>query len=274
MKRKDMIVKITAVCVLAVIALISFFPAAQKLTDASTYAHTIEAIDERKSTVMAFTATAATASTAIAAIPGDASSPIANQIMEISEYLFIVVCFLVLEKSLLTVMGFLACRILLPAACVLFALDLFLRRRELKVLACKLAVFAVVVASVIPLSMHISDMIYDVNRSSIEELTEDVSSVTVEEETEEEEGSWLEGIFSTVEETVSDTVEEAKETLNRFVDAIALFIITYCAIPVIVVLVLVWFVKVLFAVNIPMPGPKPRAPQGGNKEDCRAVTHT
>ena len=51
----------------------------------------------------------------------------------------------------------------------------------------------------------------------------------------------------------SGNVQEAKALLNRFVDAIALFVITYCAIPVIVVLVMVWVVKFLFQVQIPVP---------------------
>ena len=55
--------------------------------------------DYLKETVTNATATAAATSTALAAIPGDATTPIANQIMELCSYLLIVVCALVLEKS-------------------------------------------------------------------------------------------------------------------------------------------------------------------------------
>lgn len=58
----------------------------------------------------------------LAVIPGDATTPIADQIMELSGYLLIVVCVLVLEKALLTVCGFLAFKIFVPAVCVLIAL--------------------------------------------------------------------------------------------------------------------------------------------------------
>lgn len=287
MKTNKMMLKVIAAVLLVVAGLLCFTVLAKHMTDAQTYAHTIQAIDEKKATVMTLTATAAAASTGLAAIPGDVTTPIANQIMEISEYLFVVVCFLVLEKSLLTVMGFLGCKILLPVACVLSAICLFWNKPNLKVLAMKLAVFAALITGIIPLSVRISDMIYDVNKLNVEELTAAYQeTVSVEEtmpvehtvpmtEPADEETGWLgnlvsgfadqvekvtdkvgevaENVTDKVGQTVSQTVDDAKALLNRFVDAIALFVITYCAIPVIVVLVMVWFVKFLFQVQIPVP---------------------
>ena len=45
----------------------------------------------------------------------------------------------------------------------------------------------------------------------------------------------------------------SQDQLNDFVDAIALFIITYCAIPIIVFLIVIWFIKFLFNITIPIP---------------------
>ena len=286
MKMNKFTVRIVAAALLVVFALLSFGVLAKPATDPQTYAHTIQAIDEKKSTVMALTATAAAASTGLAAIPGDVTTPIANQIMEISEYLFIVVCFLVLEKSLLTVMGFLGCKILLPLACVMLAVCLFWRKPNLKILALKLAVFAALIVAIIPVSVRISDMIYEVNKVTVEELNLQYQETvpveesvpveeTVPETVPEEDQGWFgnlvsgfsdkveevtekvgevaENVTDKVGQAVGNTAEEARALLNRFVDAIALFVITYCAIPVIVVLVMVWFVKFLFQVQIPVP---------------------
>ena len=286
MKSKEMMTKVVAVVLLVVFAVVSFAVLAQKAADPVTYAHTIESIDDKKATVMTLTATAAAASTALAAVPGDLTNPIAEQIMEISEYLFIVVCFLVLEKSLLTVMGVMSFKILIPAACALMVGYILLKRPGLKILSLKLAVFALVVVFLIPMSVGIGDMIYDVNKATVEELTE-LETETVPVETTEpvaqtvpeseptEDRGWfgnlVSGITDTVEnatekvgeaaqnvvdkvgQTATDTLEEAKALLNRFVDAIALFVITYCAIPVIVVLVMVWVVKFLFQIQISVP---------------------
>ena len=286
MKSKEMMTKVVAVVLLVVFAVVSFAGLAKTAADTMTYSHTIESIDDKKATVMTLTATAAAASTALAAVPGDLTNPIAGQIMEISEYLFIVVCFLVLEKSLLTVMGVMSFKILIPAACALMAGYILLKRPGLKILALKLAVFALVVVFLIPMSVGIGDMIYEVNKATVEELTE-LETETVPVETTEpvaqtvpeseptEDRGWfgnlVSGITDTVEnatekvgeaaqnvvdkvgQSAADTLEEAKELLNSFVDAIALFVITYCAIPVIVVLVMVWVVKFLFQVQIPVP---------------------
>ena len=276
MKQREMLVKTIAAVALLVAALVSFTVFAGRAADAQTYANTIQALDEKKATVMTVTATAATASTAIAAIPGDASTPIANQIMEISEYLFLVVCFLVLEKSLLTVMGVLGCKVLLPVACVLGAVCVFWKKPELRTLALKLAVLAVMVVCVIPLSLYLGDMIYEVNQASVEELNRDYADApaeaTVPQETEEvqeeEKSLWdkiadsftetVENVSTAVEETVTNTAEDAKAVLNRFVDAIALFVISYCAIPVLVVVGFLWFVKLLFQIPVPEVSFKPR----------------
>jgi hypothetical protein len=45
-------------------------------------------------------------------------------------------------------------------------------------------------------------------------------------------------------------------------------VITYCAIPVIVVLVMVWFVKFLFQVQIPIPDPIQKSI---GRKTCNAV---
>lgn len=56
-----------------------------------------------------------------------------------------------------------------------------------------------------------------------------------------------------IKKSVSDAGERAKEILNTFIDAIALFIITYCALPIIIVFIVMWFINFLFRINIPTP---------------------
>lgn len=237
---------LVVICLL--VTLLSVSVAAEHATNPENYKKTIQSIDEKKATVMGVTATAAAVSTGLAAIPGDATTPIANQIMDLSGYLLIVVCALVLEKALLTVCGFLAFKIFIPAACVLIAISLFIKRPALKVLGMKCAVFALVIATIIPLSVKISDMIYATNEIDVEDL------VTEAEEAEEtEEPAWWEKIINKVKETKADATEKAKEILNKFIDTIALFLIAYCAVPVLVFLMVIWFVKFLFQVTIPMP---------------------
>lgn len=248
---KEITKKIIYVILLLIIATLSMTVISKVATSPESYKSTIQSIDEKKATVMGVTATAAATSTALAAIPGDATTPIANQIMELSSYLLIVVCALVLEKSLLTVMGYLSFNLLIPISCVMLGFYTFIKKRTLKILALKFIVFALVIVSIIPFSMKISDMIYEANQATVEQVATDLEESVIENG--EEEKSWIDKMLDKIKDSVSDVGEKAKQLLNSFIDAIALFIITYCALPIIIVLFVIWFVNFLFKINIPMP---------------------
>ena len=242
--------KVISIGILVLIALLSMFVISKTATSPESYKATIESIDEKKAIVMGITASAATASTVLAAIPGDVTTPIANQIMEISSYLLIVVCVLVLEKSLLTVMGYLSFNILIPIACGMLGIYTFFRNEKLKTLAIKIIVFALVIVTIIPLSLKISDLIYDVNKDTIDEVTSDLDEGAIAEDIEDDR-SWLEKMLDKLKNEVLNVGEKAKQVLNKFIDAIAIFIITYCAVPIVVVLLVIWLVKFLFGITIP-----------------------
>lgn len=244
----EIVKKLLCVVLLVGIALFSIFVVSDKATDPKSYSATIASIDEKKATVTTITASAAAASTALALIPGDVTTPIANQILEISSYLLIVVCVLVLEKSLLTVMGYISFTIIVPLVCGLTAAYTFVKKEILKQLAWKFAILAVMLVTIIPFSIKVSDMMCEVNKTKIEQVTIEAEE-TVEED--EEEKSWLQGMLDKAKKSATKAVEKGKRILNNFIDVIAMFIIAYCAMPLLVVLLMMWVVKILF--NIPMP---------------------
>lgn len=248
---KELTKKILCLSLFLAIALISIFVISKPATSPENYKSTIASIDEKKATVAGITASAAATSTLLAAIPGDTTTPIAEQIMDISSYLLIVVCVLVLEKSLLTVMGYLSFNILIPIACGLLGIYTFFKKETLKILAVKFIVFALVIVTIIPFSLKISDLIYDVNKETIDQVTTEIDDSIAEEN--EEDKSWLDKILDKISESVSNIGEKAKQILNKFIDAIAMFIITYCAIPIIVVFLVIWLIKFLFGIAVPVP---------------------
>lgn len=246
--------KILIVVICCVVALFSIFVVAKKATSPETYKNTIESIDEKKVTVMGVTATAAIASTALASVVGDATTPVANEIMDIGSYLIIVVCALVLEKSLLTVFGYISFKILVPIACGLFAISVFAKRSLLRILSLKIVVFAVVLATVIPFSLKISDLVYEANMSTVKELDSKVEGIDGAEDQKKDSGkTWWDKLKDKAKKGTSKVIDKTKELLNNFIDVIALFIIAYCAIPIIVFLVVIWFIKFLFNITIPIP---------------------
>lgn len=243
--------KIILVTILAAIALLSFFVISKPAMNPENYKATIASIDEKKTTVMGVSAAAATASTVLAAVPGDVTTPIANQILDISAYLMIVVCVLVLEKTLLTVMGFLSFKILVPTACCLFGAYIFNQKKNLKILATKFLVFALVIVTIIPVGVRISNFVYETNKIDIEQLTAEIDQNLVEDENTDNQ-SWLDKIIDKVTTGITNANEKAKQLLNNFIDAVALFIIAYCVLPVIIVLLVIWFIKFLFGISMPV----------------------
>ena len=243
--------RIVCIVLLLVVAILSMTVVSRFATSPETYKTTIQSIDEKKAMVMGVTATAAVTSAALAAIPGDATTPIANKIMDLSAYLLIVVCALVLEKSLLTVIGYLSFNILIPISCIMLGIYTFIKKRTLKIIALKFIAFALVIVSIIPFSMNISDMIYMANQSTVEQLTIEMSEETSQETNAE--NFWLDKIIDKAREGVSGAGEKAKQILNNFIDAIALFIVAYCALPIIIILLTIWFINLLFKINIPIP---------------------
>lgn len=252
---KELVKKMLMVLVCLALALMSVFVVAERATDPQSYKNTIQSIDDKKATVMGITTATITASTALAAVPGDVTTPIANQIMDMGSYLLIVVCALVLEKSLLTVLGYLAFNILVPGACFIFAISVFVKRNVLRILALKIIVFAVVISTIIPFSLKISDLIYESNQSMVTELNDEVGKMDDSKESDKEK-NWWESFTDKIKDSISNVGEKAKQLVNHFVDVIALFIITYCAIPIIVFFVVIWFVKFLFNIKIPIPEKK------------------
>ena len=246
----DQIKRIIAAAILLVVAILSITVFSDIAADPATYGKIIQSIDERKATVMGVTAAVAAASTGVAMIPGDATTPIANQLLEMGSYLFIVVCVLFLEKVLIAIFGGLSIGVFIPAFCVLFGISLFYKKETFRVWAWKTLIFAIALIMVIPVSVKIGNMIYETHEETIEMVSD--YEETEESETSKEKG-WLGTMLDKVKTGVSDGVEKAKEILNRFIDAIAVFVVACCLVPIAVVFVMAWIVKVLFGITVPTP---------------------
>ena len=239
----------TAIAVLVIIAVLSMTVLAGFASSPETYADTIASLDKKKITVMELTAATLAASTALSAVPGDATNPAANQIANLSNYLMIVVCAIFLEKFLLTVIGHVAFTYILPIACVLGILYVLTGGNFFKNLGIKLAVFSVVITLIIPASINVGEMMYATQEESVQQTI----AAAQENETNDEEESGLADLLSKAANNVTKLAETAKNMLNNFIDAIALMIITLCIMPIAVVLLGLWMVKLMFGINVDAP---------------------
>ena len=241
------------------LAAASVFLIAKYASSPEFHAGTIRSLDQKNRTVLELTAASTAASAAISFLPGDAATPIADKLAELSSYFLIVISAIYLEKYLTTITGYAAFMLLIPAACILFSVNVYARKPILKKIAWKLLVFGLAVALVIPASVKVSDMIDETYNSSIEATINTAIQATDEIEAEPEtEESGLRGIINGVKDTITGTGDQVKRVLNNFIDALAVMIVTSCLIPILVMLFFIWLVKILLGsdldiISLPLP---------------------
>lgn len=247
---------------------------------------TITYLDEKKTTALELCAGATALSAAITLIPGDTGTPIAEKLTDLSGYFLIVVSAIYLEKYLLTILGALTFRWLIPAAMIAIALYFGIRRDFFWKLGVKILIFGLAVYAVIPVSVHVSQLIYNTYQESIDTTlaeTENLISQTEENaqsSTESDQNSGDEGFFAGLVDKAKDTIEQAKDTasiateqfkymLNKFIDGLAVLIVTTCLIPILVMVFFVWIVKMILGTAITQPAamvPGITKKDSGNKE--------
>ena len=252
------------------LALISILAVAPRLSSVETYRGTIEMLDAEKSNVLTLTGASTAVSASVTLLPGDICTPIAEKLMDLSQDFTIVLCAIYFEKYMLTVLGYFVFTWLLPAALLLYVVNVFLRRDGLRTLAIRLFTFGLCIYLIIPTSVKISGMINEVYQSSIDatitaatesagEIEAVTGNVKSSEETEQEQ-TVLEKIAQIVEEGVvvlsqdiAGATARLKATVDRYIDALAVMIVTSCVIPIVVVIVFLWLARILVGLDIHLP---------------------
>lgn len=246
--KKPIIKKMILVILLLLSASLSYFKVSEYVSSPQTHAETIKVLDEKKLTAVELTTSVATTSVAISAIPGDATTPIANQISGLTPYLLVVVSALFLEKFLLTITGFVAFRYLIPITCLLLGIYIFYRKDFLAKLAFKLAIFAVAITLIIPASVKVTTLIESTFHESMSQTFNTVEEITEEAEKDDTNSFW--NFLNNIGNGIANLTENAKKCINVFIDAVAVLVITTCVIPILVLFFFVWILKILFSVNI------------------------
>ena len=243
---------------LLLIALFSIFVVSRIVTTQDFNSATIKSLDDKKVTVLKLAATAAASSTALSLIPGDVATPIANQIAKLTSYFILILGAILLEKILIAVVGYVSFTFIIPSSCVLGIFYLYIKKEILRNLAIKLAIFGIAIFTAIPVSIKVSDLIYDSYQASIEQTVEtaEKNKEYIEEKKKdlsakdqnwiERIGDYLSDLTSQIGKDISSMVQKGEDTLTAFLDAIAVMIITSCVIPIVVILIFAWIIRILF----------------------------
>ncbi|MBR3159105.1 MAG: hypothetical protein IKF14_08385 [Atopobiaceae bacterium] len=263
--------KVIAIAVLLIVGLLSFFVIGEWAISPESHGPTINALDEKKDTVMTLVAGSSGTSTAITLLPGDAGTPIAEKLVDLSSDFLIVIAAIYLEKYLLTIIGFLAFKVIIPLGCVLLLPVVLMRsqarlRMTLFNLVARVSLLAIAMYCVVPVSVFVSGMIERTYEASLNKTITNAqqTAAAIEESTQEsEKEEEPQGIIETLQnipnaitqlpDEVAGWLEEAKVALNNFIEALAVMIVTSCIIPILVLVFFLWLVKSLLGVSVDLP---------------------
>lgn len=253
--------KMAAILILALTITLSCTLLGTKLTDPASYCHTIEVLDRNRTTVLGLSAASAAASAAVSALPSDICSPLAEQLSEFTTWFLLILSVVFLEKYLLTIFGFAACYLLIPAGCGALLANCFFPTRFLQSIGPKLIAFGAALLMVIPTSVWVSDQINAIYSKSIEMTVESANAVSENLTGEMTDGTGestavideAKSILGDLSGSVAGVVDQFRNILNRFIEATAVMIVTNCLVPIFVILFFAWIVKTLFSVQIVLP---------------------
>lgn len=258
------------IVLLLVLAIVSMFILSWSTASSPANRWALEELDNKKISVTEYTLATAAAATAIAAVPSDSTTPMAQQIMNISGYLFLVVCLIALEKMIVTLTSYLSFGIFIPLACILYILFLCKEKKKFRDLSVKLFSFGLAIVMLVPASIAVGNVIEKTFDLTIEQVTAEANTTAQEVE---EELSWFEKITGAITGVTEKAKEGFKKTLSNCIDTVAVLIVSNLVIPIAILYMFMWIIKSLFGINIDTNALVKKVKKS-NKQSSKMVTNT
>ena len=263
---RSILFRVVAIIVCIIIACISFLGLAKSYSspESKINKETIKYLDEKKTTALELSASATAVSTLITLAPGDDGTPVANKLMDLAGYFLIVVSAIYLEKYLLTILGALTFKWLIPVSMLALAVYFGSKKELFWKIGVKIFIFGLAIYAVIPVSVHVSKMIYSTYHATIDEANDlaDESEASKDDDKDSKKSKGSESSFidkakdavNSVKNTLSVTANSVKNMVNKFIDGLAVLIVTTCLIPVLVIVFFIWLMKLVLGSAISSPG--------------------
>ena len=238
---------------LVICALVSFFLLSKLALLPGITNYSVTYLDNQRTTVTELSAASLGASAALTVIPGDVGTPIANKLADLSMYTILVLCALLLEKYLVSITGILAFRILIPIACGIMIIYLTAYRNlGLKTIAKRMVALGLILYALIPASVTVTKMIDGIYANSINETIEQANKES-DEIQEQNNNNLIEQFIAGIKGGVKSITEKFQKTLNGLIEAFAIMIVTSCIIPILILVLMIWVIKMFLQLDIRVP---------------------
>jgi hypothetical protein len=213
-------------------------------------------LDGKSSTVMALTGAATSASVAITMLPNDIGTPIATELANISSYAILILAAVHLEKYLITIAAEVSLKFLLPGVFAASAGNTALGMNpRVTSIVRKVAVFALAILCVVPISVQASQLIEKTYKDDVQISIEETQreAEEIKEALQGKDQNFIEEFISNITGGAATLVSGFETSLNNFVEAISVMLITACLIPAATFMFLIWLLKMLLQIDVPMP---------------------
>ena len=257
------------------VALISFFLLSNIVSSQKFVGKLNTYLDNQKEIVMKLTASSTSVSVGISALPGDIATPIAEKFADLSLGFVIVLCAIYLEKFVVAVSGLIVFKWLIPIACVALSAGMVLEKQMLRNAAYKIMALGAVLFLIVPISVSVSTAVESVYGDTINQTIESAEASAglmqegVSEEADENAGNGLKKIFDNLKSSgdsiargASEYMRYLEKLLSRFIEAVALMVVISCIIPILVIVLMLWVLKMIFAPGLDISGFKLKGNHG------------
>lgn len=156
---KEKIIFISKIIIPLVIAILSFTIVSKYAESKEIHEKTIATLQTKQDTVLKLSAASATIAAGASLLLGERANAVSNKLLDLTGYFIIILCAVMLEKYLVTILGLASFKIIIPVACILFSLFTIIDKEAMRKLSLKLFAFALVAFLIIPISVGISNVI-------------------------------------------------------------------------------------------------------------------
>ena len=231
---------------ICVISLLLFVP---MTTNADRHESTLTQIDKEIENVLKLAGGATAVSAAVSLLPDDSCTPISTEFAELGKYFIVILSALYFEKYFVTMSGYASFGFLIPVATIMIFCGIIFSKDKIKEVAVKMIICALALYAIIPISVKASEMVYDNYQNKIEQTVEEAHQISVV----DEDADGIEKFLSWIGNAAGTIVDYVTGLLSRFIEATAVMMLTSCILPVLVLIFLAWFLKMLFGIEFTQP---------------------
>ncbi len=267
------------IIILGICILLSLFALRPFMQSDKATSYSINYLNEKEKTVLKTTAVSATTSVVLAAIPSDATTPIAEKLADITGYMAGILVIVYLEKYIVSVAETFTATWLIPVSLGLLICYFIFRKKWLQSLGIRILLLSALLTCIVPLSVAFSKSVESAYQDNLEkaqdalQFTEDSDNKEKEKENSNNssDSNDSKNVWEIVQDTLNDVGEKAADAAERvkvnvseittkvinaadnFVQLTAIMILTSFLVPLLTFILFLWALKLIFKASISEP---------------------